>query len=324
MKIYRFAIATALLLLLAAPLYATSSHTWVSATGSDSNSGTQKNPYADFATAVANTTAGGIVSVLTPGDYGPVTLTQSITIDGTGGGSIGFAGDGEGIYISAGANANIVLRNLNIDGGGTGSDAIFIASAGTTNTINVVIDGCKIEGFVDIGVGLGSESPMYVTVTNTTIQGGEIGVRTFQNGTTAPVTTYDFVSLDHVTVQGATVSAVFTRNGNLDISNSNLAGNTGAGATGLEADTYATINAQNSMVTSNTNGVCIYTNSTALLGNSTIVADNATNIESCGGTVEGPGGVGPSPAPTQGVASQTSPVPPDHLRLRPIKKLPVM
>jgi hypothetical protein len=244
---------------------------------------------------VANTAPGGIVSVMGPGDYGPVTITQSVTIDGTGGGSIGFAGDGEAIYIDAGAAANIVLRNLTIDGGGTGSDAIFIASAGTTNIINVVIDGCHLEGFTQIGIGLGSESPMYVTVKNTTIQGGQLGVRTFQNGTTAPITNNDHVTLDHVTIQGTTVSGVFTRNGNVDISNSTISGSAGAGATGIEADTYATLNVQSTMITSNTDGVCIYTNSTAILGTSTVVADNVTNNEACGGAVQGMAGAGPSP-----------------------------
>jgi hypothetical protein len=284
-----------LLLLSAASLSALPTHTWVSANGNDANAGTAVSPYADFATAVANTAAGGTVSVMGPGDYGPVTITQSITIDGTGGGSINFAGDGEAIYISAGSAANVVIRNLTIDGGGTGSDAIFIASAGTTNVINVVIDGCLIAGFVDIGVGLGSESPMYVTVKNTTIQGGELGVRTFQNGTTAPITNNDHVSLDHVTIQGASVNGVFTRNGNLDISNSNIAGTIGAGAVGIQADTYATLNVQNTMITSNTYGVCIYTNSTAIMGTSTIVADNGTNTEACGGVVQGMAGPGPSP-----------------------------
>ena len=47
---------------------------------------------------------------------------------GTGGGSIDFTGDGEGIYIDAGGNANIVIRNLSLDGGGTGSDAIFASA----------------------------------------------------------------------------------------------------------------------------------------------------------------------------------------------------
>src|ERR1700691_5869110 len=94
MKLYRIGIAAASLLLLAAslPAHGLSTHTWVSATGNDANSGTATSPYADFATAVANTAAGGTVSVLGPGDYGPVTITQSITIDGTGGGTINLAG----------------------------------------------------------------------------------------------------------------------------------------------------------------------------------------------------------------------------------------
>ncbi|MGA2649069.1 MAG: hypothetical protein ABSF28_01035 [Terracidiphilus sp.] len=266
------------------PANALSAHTWVSANGNDANSGTAVSPYADFATAVANTAAGGTVSVLGPGDYGPVTITQSITIDGTGGGSINFAGDAEAIYISAGANANIVLRNLSINGGGTGSDAIFIASAGTTNVINVLIDGCLIAGFADIGVGLGSESPMYVAVTNTTIQGGELGVRTFQNGTTAPVTVNDHVSLDHVTIQGASVNGVFTRNGTLEISNSVITQSSATGAVAVQADTYATLSVESSMLTQNYTAVCSYTNSTIRLSNNDIF-DNGTGLEACGGTV---------------------------------------
>lgn len=293
MKFVRSAAAASALLLSAASLSALPSHTWVSANGSDANTGTEVSPYATFATAVADTAPGGIISVMGPGDYGPVTITQSITIDGTGGGSIGFAGAGEAIYITAGTNANIVLRNLTIDGGGTGIDAIFISSIGTTNVINVVIDGCHLEGFVQIGVGLGSQSPMYVTLRNTTIQGGQIGVRTFQNGTTAPITNNDHVSLDHVTIEGATgtgAAGVFNRNGNMDISNSSITGST----VGIQADTYATLNVQNSMITSNTGGVCIYTNSTAIINNTT-VADNTTNTEACGGVVIGLAVAGPSP-----------------------------
>lgn len=295
MRLYRISIAAASLLFSATYLTALSNHTWVSATGNDANTGTAVSPYADFATAVANTAAGGIVSVMGPGDYGPITITQSITIDGTGGGSIDFAGDGEGIYISAGSNANIVIRNLTVDGGGTGSDAIFIASSGTTNVINVVIDGCHIEGYTQIGVGLGSESPMYVTVRNSSMQGGTLGVRTFQNGTTAPITNNDHVTLDRVTIQGATSAGVFTRNGNVDITNSTISGNTGTGVPGIEADTYATLNVQSTMITSNTVGACIFTNSTAVLATTATLVDNGTNVEACGGSVQGAAGPGPSP-----------------------------
>jgi hypothetical protein len=290
MKVIRLAAAVPVLFLFAASLFALPAHTWVATNGSDANSGTALSPYADFATAIANTAPGGIVSVVGPGDYGPITITQSITIDGTNGGSIGFTG-GEGIYISPGSNANIVLRNLAIDGEGVGSDAIFIASAGTTNIVNVVIDNCHIEGFTQIGVGLGSESPMYVTIKDTTIQGGTLGVRTFQSSGNV---VYDHTSLDHVTIQGATSAGVFTRNGNVDISNSNITGSIGTNVVGIQADTNATIHTENTMITSNTDGVCIYSGSTATLHNTNIY-DNTTNIEACGGVVSGVAGAGPSP-----------------------------
>jgi hypothetical protein len=276
--------AAALFCAVSVPANALSTHTWVSANDNDANGGTEVSPYADFATAVANTAAGGTVSVLGPGDYGPVTITQSITIDGTGGGSINFVGDGEGIYISAGSAANIVLRNLSINGGGTGSDAIFIASSGSTNVINVVIDGCLIAGFTQIGVGLGSESPMNVTITNTTIQGGTLGVRTFQNGTTVPITTYDHVSMERVTIQGASSAGVFTRNGSLEILYSVITENN----VGVEADTSAVLNISNSAIYVNTDAVCSYTSSTIRLNNDDIYG-NVTGIDNCGGTVASSG-----------------------------------
>ena len=294
MKLPRIALAAAASFLFAASLSATSAHTWVSANGNDSTgTGTTAKPYASFNTAVSNTTAGGIVSVLGPGDYGAVTITQSITIDATGGGSIVFAG-GEGIYIDAGSNANIVLRNLTVDGGAVGSDAIFIASSGTTNIVNVLIDNCHIEGFSQIGVGLGSESPMYVTIRNSAIQGGTLGVRTFQNSSSTPV---DHVTIDHSSIQGAASIGVFTRNGNVDILNSSISGSVGGAlpTAGIMADTNATLNVQSTMITSNTNGVCIYSGSTATLATTTTVADNATNVQPCGGTVQGASGAGPTP-----------------------------
>jgi hypothetical protein len=297
MKLHRFDLAAILPFLFAVSLSAQPAHTWVSATGSDivGTIGTTAKPFATFQAAIDNTAAGGIVSVLGPGDYGPVTITKSITIDGTGGGSITWSGPFRGVYINPAGPATVVLRNLSIDGGGTGADAILIASAGTANLVNVVIDGCHLEGFMQRGVGLGSESPMYVTIKNTTIQGGDWGVRALGNGTAPPVTAYSHLSLDHVTIQGAAEIGVLTQNGNLDISNSNISGSVGTSAAGIAAEDYATVNVQSTMVTSNTNGVCIVTNSTAVLGTSTTVADNTTNIENCGGVVQGNAGAGPSP-----------------------------
>ena len=295
MMFKRIAMGASSLILFATSLNAVSSHTWVAANGNDANAGTAASPYATFATAVANTAAGGTVSVTGPGDYGPITIGQSVTIDGTGGGSIGFAGNGEGIFINPSAPADIVLRNLTIDGGGTGADAIFVASAGTTNIVHVLIDGCRMEGFAQIGVGVGSESPMYVTVRNTSIQGGTLGVRTFQNSASEPVAVQDHVTLDHVTVQGATSAGVFARNGNMDIIASVIAGRAGSGAVALEADTYATVSVQNSMISGTTASRCNEYNSTATMGAGTTVADNTADADACGRVEQVAKGTEPAP-----------------------------
>jgi len=296
MKLPRIGIGAAGAFLFATSLTAQLPQTWVSATGNDSTcTGTTAKPCASFSQAIFLTAPGGTVSVPGPGNYGPAYTTQSITIDGTGGGSINFAGDAEGILLEPSANVNIVPRNLAIHGSGTGAYAIYIASLGTANTMNVVIDGCLIDGFSNYGVTVGSNSPTFVTMRNTMIQGGQIGVFTSQNGTTAPVTNNSHVSLDHVNIQGATEEGVYTRNGNMDINNSNITGIMGSGAAGIVADTYAALNVQSTMITGNNIGVCIYPNSTAIIGTSTLVADNTTNNLACGGTVQGMAGPGPSP-----------------------------
>jgi hypothetical protein len=296
MKISRITFA-AFPLLFVASLNAQLTHTWVSSTGNDSTcNGIPAKPCATFSQAMSLTVAGGIVSVLGPGDYGPINITQSVTIDGTGGGSIIFGLHNIGVALSLATPATVVLRNLTIDGGGVGEDAIIIGSTVATRVVNVVIDGCRLEGFVGIGVSLGSESPTYLTIKNTTIQGGAFGVRVNEDGTVAPVTAFSHVSLDHVTIQGATEDGVFAANGNLDISNSNITENAAtSAATGIVAEDYATVNVQSTMITSNAYGVCINTNSTAIIGTSTVVADNGTNNANCGGSVQGMGGAGPSP-----------------------------
>jgi hypothetical protein len=180
MKIRNLLITAIAIPLLTTSLSALSEHTWVSGIGNDSNPGTQTLPYATFATAVANTSPGGLVSVADTGDFGPVTISNSITIDGGGiGGTITFTGS-EGIYIFSSTACTVSLRHLTINGLGIGTDAIFFASNSGINNNNLIIDGCTLEGFTDIGIGVGSESGENVVVKDTTIIGGTLGFRVFQ------------------------------------------------------------------------------------------------------------------------------------------------
>jgi hypothetical protein len=222
---------TAAFLLFPSGATALLAQTWVAYYGSDANSCAQSAPCADFATAIANTSAGGEIDVLTPGSYGPVTITEPVTIDGNGtGASIDFTG-GEGVYVDLPAPGVVRLEGLDIDGGGVGDDAMF-DSAGT-----VEIENSQLYGFADIGVGVGdttqTASQNTVTVTHSMIDGGELGVRTFQS---SPLGAPGQVTLSNDVIENATSAAIFTRTADQITVDDTLLN---ANQIGFEADTSA-------------------------------------------------------------------------------------
>src|SRR3569832_151346 len=68
----------------ASPAHAQATRTWVSGNGNDANPCSYTAPCKTFAGAISHTAAGGEIDALDPGGYGTVTITKSITIDGTG------------------------------------------------------------------------------------------------------------------------------------------------------------------------------------------------------------------------------------------------
>src|SRR6266481_1304002 len=112
--------------------HAQATRTWVSGVGDDANPCSRTAPCKTFAGAISKTAAGGEIDALDPAGYGAVTITKAITIDGGGGqvASVLVSGT-NGIVINANASTDVViLRNLRINGIGTGLNGINIASAG--------------------------------------------------------------------------------------------------------------------------------------------------------------------------------------------------
>ena len=83
MKIQHILLTAAAVLFCTASMTGQSSHTWVSATGKDSSACTEEKPCATFQGALVKTDAGGMISVASPGDFGPVIIAKSVTIDGS-------------------------------------------------------------------------------------------------------------------------------------------------------------------------------------------------------------------------------------------------
>jgi hypothetical protein len=122
---HRFAAAAAFALLLAAgPLApgagAQATRTWLSGVGDDANPCSRTAPCKTIAGAISKTASGGEINALDPGGFGTVNVTKPITIDfsavGTGG--ILNSSGTTGVIVNA-AGADVVLRNLDINGGGS-------------------------------------------------------------------------------------------------------------------------------------------------------------------------------------------------------------
>lgn len=273
MKINRVLfLSIAVLFCAAITAYATSAHTWVSGSGSDSNPCTFALPCADFQAALTQTSAGGTISVKDSGDFGSISIAQSVTIDGSNLGSIAST-NVVAIYVNAPGAVNVTIRNLLVNGLGAGTNGIYFQGTGT-----YVVENCLVENFTDLGITFQSEAAQNGIVKNTTIIGGTVGVRTYQSIGFVP---YDNVYLQNVIIQGASEAAVFSRNGSMQIDNSALT----QSVVGVQLDTSAVISIANSMITSNTNGICVYAGSKLRLDNNDIY-DNPTAIENCGGIIK--------------------------------------
>jgi len=150
------------LMLSAAPAHAqTVTRTWVSGDGDDSSPlCTRSLPCKTFAGAIAKTARDGEISVLDPGPYGTVTITKSITINGTPGagyGSMIVTGGTTGVVINitdaTDTRRTVRLNWLDINGAGLGANGIRIASGNLPDTSivveNTVIDGMTARGISD-------------------------------------------------------------------------------------------------------------------------------------------------------------------------------
>ncbi len=130
---------------------AQASRTWVSGVGDDANPCSRTAPCKTFAGAISKTAPGGEIDALDPGGFGALTITKAITIDGGGGqvASVLVSGT-NGIVVQANAATDIViLRNLRINGIGTGINGIQMNSAK-----GLIIQHCDIFGFNNNGINI--------------------------------------------------------------------------------------------------------------------------------------------------------------------------
>jgi hypothetical protein len=171
--------------------------TWVSGTGSDANPCSRTAPCQTFAGAFSKTGTNGEISALDPSGFGTINITKSITINGDGTlASILNAGT-TGIIVNITTNLStdkVVVRNVSIQGAGTGTDGVRIIDGA-----EVVLDNITIGGFTDAGVDVTQSQASNVFLRDVRISKGLVGIRTQStlgnvNGTFENVSIYGMTS----------------------------------------------------------------------------------------------------------------------------------
>jgi hypothetical protein len=127
--------------------FAQATRTWVSGVGDDVNPCSRTAPCKTFAGAISKTAANGEISALDPAGFGTITITKSITINGTGtlAGILAAGTNGVNVNDSATGSPNtitVILRDISINGAGTGFDGIRYTSGKS-----LMVDHCWIYGF---------------------------------------------------------------------------------------------------------------------------------------------------------------------------------
>ncbi|HKR21025.1 MAG TPA: hypothetical protein VJS17_00470 [Pyrinomonadaceae bacterium] len=120
---------------------AQATRTWVSGVGDDANPCSRTAPCKTYAGAISKTASGGEISTLDPGGFGAVNITKAMTINGDGT-LAGILNAGTtGIIVNAGVNDVVYIRNLSINGAGTGLNGIrWIAGKA------LHVENCNIYG----------------------------------------------------------------------------------------------------------------------------------------------------------------------------------
>jgi hypothetical protein len=213
----RSAIVIAAVLALAVTLPAVSAQaqsprTFVSAAGSDSNPCSFAAPCRHFQAAVAVTNFGGEVDALDPAGYGPINITQPITIEGQGWSYIAPPAGENGITINA-LGGVVTIRGVSLNG---------IGITGTTNGIKLIasasltVRDCVIQNFTNDGIEISIGDSTGVEtffISNTIVQdNGSSGIEL--TGPLALRGVIDHVAANQNGMFGITVDATHEISGN--------------------------------------------------------------------------------------------------------------
>lgn len=254
---------------------AQATRTWVSGVGDDANPCSRTAPCKTFAGAISKTAAKGEISVLDPGGFGALTVTKSITLNGDGTLAGILSANVSGIIINAGATDVVYIRNLSINGAGTGLNGIrWIAGKA------LHVENCKISGIGNNSVGNGNGIVVALTATAGNLFVKDTNIQTCAVAGIAVSTTTGFVAgvLDNVRLEGLPTGLIIGNNAFISVRNSviNLSTSTGVNISGTGG---ATGSFDNVMINNNPTGINVGAGALLNLSSCTLES-NTTAISS--------------------------------------------
>jgi hypothetical protein len=225
---------------------AQASRTWVSGVGDDANPCSRTAPCKTWAGAISKTAACGEIDALDPGGFGAVTITKSITLDGTGTFASILASLTTGIIINAASTDVITIRGLSINGFCNGIRGMNILQAKVVN-----IEDTVIFRFAGEGILVSETNDMQLNIRNSVIRnntGDGLGVSTSSSQVKATLVNSSFIgngngvhaklnsrmTADHCNFSGNTSNGVLAdgNTGVIRISNSSIDNNATNGVNG--------------------------------------------------------------------------------------------
>jgi hypothetical protein len=166
-------VATLASLLIAQPLFAQATRTWISGVGDDANPCSRTAPCKTWAGALSKTANNGEINAIDAGGFGAVTITKSITLSGDATMAGVLVAATNGITVNAAATDTVHLRNIVLDGLGSigGSLAgVKVLQAGLVTLENLQIFGFSTHGVEIAPAASAGSPPLNVSLHNVKIR----------------------------------------------------------------------------------------------------------------------------------------------------------
>ena len=276
---------------------ATAQRTFVRSDGHDSNACSLAAPCRGFAAAMAQTSPGGEVVVLDSAGYGPVVISQAVTLvapPGVYAGISVFAGTG--VTVNAGPGNEVTLRGLTINslGGTTGiafnsGDALYIDS--------VIVSGFSGAGGIGLNAAPGAATAglfiqdstfrdnavgLWTTTTSGTLT-LEVERAVFERDSVGAAVQGNVVGSIHASafIGGATGVAAGSaaQTTKLELRDCTISDNSGAGVAAIVAATASTtLSVVSSLVSGNAFGLQVANTGNTIYASDNTITRNTTGV----------------------------------------------